>query len=251
MGTPPRWTDACWASFPCWSVLMHAVLVQRVAGTAVIAKTPTDGGLFSLTVVFGLARRCGLPVSLVSGAGGELGEALVRNASVDCLAFVGAAAAGARWRPACWTTTGGTCRRWRGERVRGVGVLGLDHAGEAAEEGIRLRQAALHRVRSLRGAAQAAPRVPGDVPSRAPLRPGGRSGGGGRAGRRPPGAELRSADQRAAPRESVCTAPFRTTSCFPSSAERIPIDSRFMLPSRTRPVRSQETLDERARGRPM
>jgi acyl-CoA reductase-like NAD-dependent aldehyde dehydrogenase len=36
-----------------------------------------------------IARRCGLPVSLVSGSGGQLSEALVRNPDVDCLAFVG------------------------------------------------------------------------------------------------------------------------------------------------------------------
>jgi acyl-CoA reductase-like NAD-dependent aldehyde dehydrogenase len=72
-----------------YSVLMHAVLVQVLAGNAVIAKTPTDGGMFSLTLGFGLARRAGLPVSLVTGSGGALSEALVRNHDVACLAFVG------------------------------------------------------------------------------------------------------------------------------------------------------------------
>lgn len=72
-----------------FSVLMHAVLVQALAGNAVIAKTPTNGGLHALTVAFALARRLGLPLSLVSGSGGELGEALVRHPAVDCLAFVG------------------------------------------------------------------------------------------------------------------------------------------------------------------
>ena len=60
-----------------YSVLMHAVLVQLLAGNAVIAKTPTDGGMFSLVLGFALARRCGLPVSLVSGSGGALSDALV------------------------------------------------------------------------------------------------------------------------------------------------------------------------------
>ncbi|MGL4550077.1 MAG: aldehyde dehydrogenase family protein [Gemmataceae bacterium] len=72
-----------------FSVLMHAVLVQCLAGNAVISKAPSDGGLFSLTVGHALARQCGLPVSLVSGSGGQLSEALVRNDAVDCLAFVG------------------------------------------------------------------------------------------------------------------------------------------------------------------
>lgn len=72
-----------------YSVLMHAVLVQLLAGNAVLAKTPTDGGMYSLTLGFALARRCGLPVSLVSGSGGALSDALVRNPDVACLAFVG------------------------------------------------------------------------------------------------------------------------------------------------------------------
>jgi acyl-CoA reductase-like NAD-dependent aldehyde dehydrogenase len=76
------------------SVLMHAVLVQALAGNAVIAKTPTDGGLFALTVAMGLARRAGLPVSLVSGSGGKLSDVLVRNPEVDCLAFVGGRSSG-------------------------------------------------------------------------------------------------------------------------------------------------------------
>jgi acyl-CoA reductase-like NAD-dependent aldehyde dehydrogenase len=71
------------------SVLMHAVLAQVLAGNVSISKTPTDGGLFALTLAHGIARRCGLPVSLVSGSGGQLSEALVRNEYVDCLAFVG------------------------------------------------------------------------------------------------------------------------------------------------------------------
>jgi acyl-CoA reductase-like NAD-dependent aldehyde dehydrogenase len=71
------------------SVLMHAALVQVLAGNPVIAKTPSDGGLFALTVAFALARRAGLPVSLVSGSGGALSEALVRGADIACLAFVG------------------------------------------------------------------------------------------------------------------------------------------------------------------
>jgi len=71
------------------SVLMHAVLVQVLAGNAVIAKTPTDGGFISLSVTFAIARRCGLPVTLVSGPGGELSDVLVKDQAVDCLSFVG------------------------------------------------------------------------------------------------------------------------------------------------------------------
>ena len=71
------------------SVLVHAVLVQVLAGNAVIAKTPSDGGLCALTLSMAIARRAGLPVSLVSGSGGALSEALVRNDAIACLAFVG------------------------------------------------------------------------------------------------------------------------------------------------------------------
>jgi len=51
------------ASWNCpYSVLMHAVIVQAIAGNAVIAKTPTDAGLFSLTIGFtwlaAVAYRC-------------------------------------------------------------------------------------------------------------------------------------------------------------------------------------------------
>ncbi|MEM7549948.1 MAG: aldehyde dehydrogenase family protein [Bacteroidota bacterium] len=71
------------------SVLMHACLVQTLCGNVVIAKTPSDGGLFSLTVCFAFAHRNGLPFSLVSGSGGVLSEALVKNDLIDCLSYVG------------------------------------------------------------------------------------------------------------------------------------------------------------------
>jgi acyl-CoA reductase-like NAD-dependent aldehyde dehydrogenase len=71
------------------SVLLHAVLVQALCGNAVIAKTPTDGGFISLSLTFAIARRCGLPVTLVSGSGGELSDVLVKHAAIDCLSFVG------------------------------------------------------------------------------------------------------------------------------------------------------------------
>ena len=78
------------------SVLVHSLLVQMLCGNAVIAKTPTDGGIFSLTLSLGLARQCGLPVSLVSGSGGRLSEALVHNDAIACLAFVGGRSNGGR-----------------------------------------------------------------------------------------------------------------------------------------------------------
>ncbi|MEV2254331.1 aldehyde dehydrogenase family protein [Streptomyces sp. NPDC050147] len=77
------------------SVLVHAVLVQALAGNAVIAKTPTDGGVACLTLACALAAREGIPVTLVSGSGGELSEALVRSPEIGCVSFVGGRDTGA------------------------------------------------------------------------------------------------------------------------------------------------------------
>ncbi|MFD5785683.1 aldehyde dehydrogenase family protein [Streptomyces sp. NPDC127037] len=78
------------------SVLVHAMLVQALAGNAVIAKTPTDGGVACLTLACALAVREGLPLTLVSGSGGELSEALVRSPEIGCVSFVGGRDTGAR-----------------------------------------------------------------------------------------------------------------------------------------------------------
>lgn len=71
------------------SVLVHACLVQMLCGNVVIAKSPSDGGLFALLISFAFAKRNGLPITLVSGSGGALSEALVKNDHIDCLAYVG------------------------------------------------------------------------------------------------------------------------------------------------------------------
>ncbi|MFD8193897.1 aldehyde dehydrogenase family protein [Streptomyces wuyuanensis] len=78
------------------SVLVHAMLVQALAGNAVIAKTPTDGGLSCLTLACALAAREGIPVTLVSGSGSDLSEALVRAPEIGCVSFVGGRDTGAR-----------------------------------------------------------------------------------------------------------------------------------------------------------
>ncbi|MDX2863157.1 aldehyde dehydrogenase family protein, partial [Streptomyces scabiei] len=77
------------------SVLVHAMLVQALAGNAVIAKTPTDGGVACLTLATALAAREGLPVTLVSGSGRELSQALVRAPEIGCVSFVGGRDTGA------------------------------------------------------------------------------------------------------------------------------------------------------------
>jgi acyl-CoA reductase-like NAD-dependent aldehyde dehydrogenase len=71
------------------SVLVHAELVQLLAGNAVIAKTPTQGGAVCLTVAHALMRRAGLPATLLSGSGEELSEVLVRAPEIGAVAFVG------------------------------------------------------------------------------------------------------------------------------------------------------------------
>ncbi len=76
------------------SVLVHAVLVQALAGNAVISKTPSDGGLLALTVSMALLRRAGLPVSLLSGSGGQLSSSLVTHPAIACVAFVGGKSSG-------------------------------------------------------------------------------------------------------------------------------------------------------------
>ncbi|MEU1400750.1 aldehyde dehydrogenase family protein [Streptomyces sp. NPDC005728] len=77
------------------SVLVHALLVQALAGNAVIAKTPTDGGVACLTLACALVAREGIPVTLVSGSGGELSQALVRAPEIGCVSFVGGRDTGA------------------------------------------------------------------------------------------------------------------------------------------------------------
>ncbi len=71
------------------SVLVHAELVQLLAGNAVIAKTPSQGGAVCLTVAHALMRRAGLPCTLLSGSGEELSEVLVRDPRIGAVAFVG------------------------------------------------------------------------------------------------------------------------------------------------------------------
>ncbi len=71
------------------SVLVHSELVQLLAGNAVIAKTPSQGGAACLTLAHALMAREGLPAELVSGAGQELSAVLVRSPEIGALAFVG------------------------------------------------------------------------------------------------------------------------------------------------------------------
>jgi acyl-CoA reductase-like NAD-dependent aldehyde dehydrogenase len=78
------------------SVLVHAECVQLLAGNAVVAKTPTQGGAACLTLAHALMVREGLPVTLLSGGGAELSEVLVRSPEIGALAFVGGRSAGGK-----------------------------------------------------------------------------------------------------------------------------------------------------------
>ncbi|MDH6237805.1 aldehyde dehydrogenase family protein [Cryobacterium sp. CG_9.6] len=71
------------------SVQVHAELVQALAGNAVIAKTPSQGGFHALTLAHALMRRAGVPVTLISGVGSHLGEILIQSPEIGALAFVG------------------------------------------------------------------------------------------------------------------------------------------------------------------
>ncbi|NYI04484.1 acyl-CoA reductase-like NAD-dependent aldehyde dehydrogenase [Allostreptomyces psammosilenae] len=71
------------------SVQVHAELVQLLAGNAVVAKTPSQGGFHCLTLAHALMHRAGLPVTLLSGMGGQIADALIRDPRLGALAFVG------------------------------------------------------------------------------------------------------------------------------------------------------------------
>ena len=71
------------------SVLVHAELVQLLAGNAVVAKTPTQGGFYALTIAHAMMARAKLPATLVSGSGAELSEALISTPELGALVFVG------------------------------------------------------------------------------------------------------------------------------------------------------------------
>ncbi|WP_037602212.1 aldehyde dehydrogenase family protein [Streptacidiphilus rugosus] len=78
------------------SVQVHAELVQLLAGNAVVAKTPSQGGFHCLTLAHALMRRAGLPVTLLSGMGNQIADALIRAPGLGALAFVGGRANGRR-----------------------------------------------------------------------------------------------------------------------------------------------------------
>ena len=154
------------------SVLVHAELVQLLAGNAVIAKTPSQGGAVCLTVAHALMRRAGLPATLVSGGGEELSEVLVRAPEIGAVAFVGGRSNGGKVAAALLDTDKRHFIEQEGLNAWGIWEFSQwDAARRAPEEGLRVRQAALHRVPAVRGAARAGRRVPRRVPAGGPVGP--------------------------------------------------------------------------------
>jgi acyl-CoA reductase-like NAD-dependent aldehyde dehydrogenase len=79
-----------------FSVLATNILVQALAGNAVVAKIPTRGGGIALSVALALFRRQGLPATLIGGRGKDLTEPLVGHHAVAGVAFVGGRSSGAK-----------------------------------------------------------------------------------------------------------------------------------------------------------
>ena len=212
------------------SVQVHAELVQALAGNAVVAKTPSQGGFHCLTLAHAFMARAGLPVTLLSGAGSKLGDVLISSA--------GHRGAGVRRRPVQRPRGGHVAGRPRApplpraggpQRLGRVGLHPVAAARPAHPQGLRVRQAALHRLPALRRAAAAAPRVPGDLPAGA-ARPAFRPPARRRRPRRPAArAGLRPGDLRAQGRASSPTSSTRR-----SPAGRFPLyrgslgDGRFV-----------------------
>jgi acyl-CoA reductase-like NAD-dependent aldehyde dehydrogenase len=118
-----------------FSVLFHSMLVQSLAGNAVIAKVPSKGGGWALTLATAFARRVGLPLSLVSGRGAELGEVLVSHPRVDAVAFVGGRSSGRRVEQ----LVNGSAKRYMLE-MEGVNAYGVWEFSDWAKLGAQIQK---------------------------------------------------------------------------------------------------------------
>ncbi len=118
------------------SVQVHAELVQALAGNAVIAKTPSQGGFHALTLAHAIMRRHGLPVTLVSGVGADLSDALIRSPEIGALAFVGGRSNGRKAAVTLADTGKRHVLEQEGLNAWGrVELLRLGHARGLREEG--------------------------------------------------------------------------------------------------------------------
>ena len=133
------------------SVQVHAELVQLLAGNAVVAKTPTQGGAITLTLAHALMADEGLPVTLLSGDGSTLSDALVRSSSLGALAFVGGRSNGGRVAAQLVDTGKRHMLEQEGLNTWGIwNYSQMGRAGRASEEGLRVRQTTVHRLSAVR-----------------------------------------------------------------------------------------------------
>ena len=149
------------------SVQVHAELVQALAGNA-RGREDAEPGRVPLpdpgARVHGARGPAGDAAVRASGA--KLGDALISSDGIGALAFVGGRSNGR----AAATTLADTRTRHFLEQ-EGLNAWGIwdftqwDAARPAPAQGLRVRQAAVHRLPALRRAAPAAPGVPGDLPA--------------------------------------------------------------------------------------
>ena len=128
------------------SVQVHAELVQVLAGNAVVAKTPSQGGFHCLTLAHALMARAGLPVTLLSGIGGKLGDVLISNPGIGALAFVGGRSNG---RVAATSLADRRRRHFleqEGLNAWGIWTSPSGSCSPSICAGVRIRQAAVHCV---------------------------------------------------------------------------------------------------------
>ena len=111
-------------------------------------------------------------MTLLSGDGAELSEALVRSPEIGALAFVGGRDNGGKVAARCVDTGKRHMLEQEGLNAWGIWEFSdWDGLAGAPAQGLRVRQAALHRVPAVRRPARAGRRVPRHVPARRPLDP--------------------------------------------------------------------------------
>ena len=179
------------------SVQVHAELVQVLAGNAVIAKTPEPGRLplpDPRPRADGPRGPAGDPRLRARRIAGRRAHPRRRHRLPRLRRRPRQRPQGRddarRHRPPALPRAGGP------ERLGDLGVHAVGPARRAHQEGLRVRQAALHRLPPVRRAARHVRGVPADVPARRgepEVRPPAR---GGAPRRSVPGAGLRAGDQR-------------------------------------------------------
>ena len=142
------------------SVLMHTMLIQALCGNVVVAKVPTDGGLYTLSLAVALARRVGLPFTLLSGSGGELSSALIESPDITAVSYVGGKSHG---RGISLNLIENRKRYMlEMEGVNPYGIWEFSNWSDLAatnQKRLRIRQTTLHRLSALGDAARIVSRI--------------------------------------------------------------------------------------------